>query len=139
MRAVNLAKVATQAEFLRIQHMLKRQGMRAACGLIALIFLLGAIVLAHLLGWQILRQYVAPLYASLIMLGADLLIAAIFGLLAAKSSPTREEREALDLRRQALMQARSSLALGALIPVATTLLRSKDGTIHKGPFWRRIR
>ena len=139
MRAVSLVKVATQAEILRIQHMLKRQGMRAAFGLAALIFVLGALVLGHIIGWQILRLYVSAIYASLIMLGVDLVIAAIFGLLAARSSPSREEHEALDLRRQALHQARSSLALGAFIPVATALLRSRSGAPEKRPFWRRLR
>jgi hypothetical protein len=139
MRAVSLVKVATQAEILRIQHMLKRQGMRAAFGLAALVFVLGALVLAHIIGWQLLRLYVSAIYASLIMLGVDLVIAALFGLLAARSSPSREEHEALDLRQQALHQARSSLALGAFIPVATALLRSRSGAREKRPFWRRLR
>jgi hypothetical protein len=80
MRAVNLAKVAVEAEILRIQHMLKRQGMRAAFGLAAFIFALGALVLAHVAGWQVLRLYVPPIYATLILLGIDLVIAAIFGI-----------------------------------------------------------
>jgi hypothetical protein len=50
MRATNLVKVAAQAEILRIQHMLKRQGMRAAFGLAALVFVLGALVLANVAG-----------------------------------------------------------------------------------------
>jgi|tagenome__1003787_1003787.scaffolds.fasta_scaffold20383244_1 hypothetical protein len=53
MRAVNLAKIAAEAEILRIQHMLKRQGMRTAFGLVAVIFALGVLVLAHVAGWQI--------------------------------------------------------------------------------------
>ena len=52
MRAVNLAKIAAEAEILRIQHMLKRQGMRAAFGLVAVLFALGVLVLAHVAGWQ---------------------------------------------------------------------------------------
>jgi hypothetical protein len=139
MRGINLVKVAAQAEILRIQHMLKRQGMRAAFGLVALIFVLGVLVLANIVGWQILTLYVSAIYASLIMLGVDLVIAAIFGLSAARSSPSREEREALDLRRQALHQAQNSLALGALIPVAAALLRPKAKASEKRPFWRRIK
>jgi hypothetical protein len=130
MRAVNLAKVAAEAEILRIQHMLKRQGMRAA---------LGMLVLAHVAGWQVLRLYVPPIYATLILLGADLVVAAIFGTLAARSSPSGDEREALALRQRALHEARSSLALGALIPVAGALLRSRRNDTRKGPFWRRLR
>ena len=55
MRAVNLAKIAVKAEILRIQHMLKRQGLRAAFGLVAILFALGVFVLAHVAGWQALR------------------------------------------------------------------------------------
>jgi hypothetical protein len=139
MRAVNLAKVAVEAEILRIQHMLKRQGMRAAFGLVAVIFALGVLVLAHVAGWQILRLYVPPIYATLILLGLDLVVAAIFGILAAKSSPSRAERDALAIRQQALREARSSLALGALIPIASRLLRSRRNDTRKRPFWRRLK
>jgi hypothetical protein len=139
MRAANLVKVAAQAEILRIQHMLKRQGMRAAFGLAGLIFILGALVLLHVIGWQVLRLYVSAIYASLIMLAVDLVIAAVFGLLAARSSPSRQEREASDVRRRALHEARSSVALGALIPLAGALLRSRRGATQKRPLWRRIR
>jgi hypothetical protein len=56
MRATNLVKVAAQAKIFRIQHMLKRQGVRAAFGLavnllIAMIFGL----LAVLVGFGLLR------------------------------------------------------------------------------------
>jgi hypothetical protein len=125
MRAVKLAKIAAEAEILRIQHMLKRQGMRAAFGLVAVLFAFGVLVLAHVAGWQALQLYVPPIYATLTLLSVDLVIAAIFGILAARSSPSRDEREALTIRQRALHEARSSLALGALIPVAGTLLRSR--------------
>jgi hypothetical protein len=140
MRAVNLAKVAAEAEILRIQHMLKRQGIRAALGLVAILFALGVLVLTHVAGWQLLRLYVVPpIYATLILLGVDLVVAAIFGILAARSSPSLDEREALTIRQRALHGVRSSLALGALIPVAGALLRSRRNDPRKEPFWRRLR
>jgi hypothetical protein len=139
MRAVNLAKVAAEAEILRIQHMLKRQGMRAAFGLVAVLFVLGVLVLAHIAGWQVLRLYVTPIYATLILLGVDLVIAAIFGILAARSSPSHHEREALAIRQRALHEARSSLALGALIPIAGALLRPGRNAPRKVPLWRRLK
>lgn len=40
MRAGNLAKIAAEAEILRIKHLLRRQELRAAFGLLALVFLL---------------------------------------------------------------------------------------------------
>jgi hypothetical protein len=73
------------------------------------------------------------------MLGINLLIAVIFGLLAARSSPSRAERDALEIRGRALREARSSLALGALVPVAGVLLRSRRGAARKQPFWRRLK
>jgi protein-S-isoprenylcysteine O-methyltransferase Ste14 len=123
MRAHNLVKVAAQAEVLRIQNLAKRQGTRAAYGVVALIFVVGALAMANVAGWQVARRYVEPIYATLIMLAANLLIGIIFGLLAARSSPSRPEREAFEVRQRALREARSSLALGAAIPLATTLLR----------------
>jgi hypothetical protein len=139
MRAVNLTKVAAEAEILRIQHMLKRQGMRAAFGLVAVLFVLGVLVLAHIAGWQVLRLYVPPIYATLILLGVDLVIAAIFGILAARSSPSHHEREALAIRQRALHEARSSLALSALIPIAGALLRPRRNAPPKVPLWRRLK
>jgi hypothetical protein len=136
MRAVNLATIAAKAEILRIQRMLKRQGLRAVFGLVAVLFALGVLVLAHVAGWQVLRLYVPPIYATLIFLGVDLVVAAIFGILAARSSPSGAEREALAIRQRALHEAQSSLALGALIPIAGGLLRSRRNDAWKRPFWR---
>jgi hypothetical protein len=56
-------------------------------------------------GWQVLRLYVlrlyvAPISTTLILLGINLVIAALFGALASRSSPGRAEREALRVRRQ---------------------------------------
>jgi hypothetical protein len=133
MRATNLVKVAAQAEILRIQHMLKRQGIRAALGAAALVFVLGSLVLANVVGWQLVRLYMSPVSASFIMLAVNLAIAAILGLLAARSLPSATEREALELRRRALHEARSSLALGALIPIAGGLVRSKGKRAPRTP------
>jgi hypothetical protein len=138
MRAVNLAKVAAEAEIIRIRHMLKRQGTRAAFGLVAVIFSLAVLVLANVAGLQILRLYVAPIYATFILLGINLVIAAIFGMMAARSSPSHAERDALAIRQQALREAQNSLALGALVPIAGSLLRSRRKDIPKQPFWRRL-
>jgi hypothetical protein len=70
----------------------------------------------------VLRFYVAPRSATLILLGINLAIAAVFGGLAARSAPGHVEREALRVRRQAVDAARGALTLTAALPVATTLL-----------------
>ena len=123
MRSINLLKVAAEAELLRLRALLARQGRRAAFGVVAAIFVLGVLVLAEITGWQVLRLYVAPIPTTLILLGINFAIAAVFGVLAARSSPSHTEREALQVRRQALDAARGTLSFATAIPVASTLLR----------------
>lgn len=123
MRSGDLAKIAAEAEVLRIKHMLKRQGLRAAFGLIALVFLLAVLILANIAAWQVLQLYISPINATLVLLGINLLLAIIFGLIAVRSSPSRTEREALAIRQRALGEARNSLALSALVPAVGTFLR----------------
>jgi hypothetical protein len=48
------------------------------------------------------------IYATLVLLGVNLVIASVFGLLAARSSPGHAEREAQRVRRQALDAALGS-------------------------------
>jgi protein-S-isoprenylcysteine O-methyltransferase Ste14 len=138
-RAVSLARVAAEAELLRIQHMLKRQGMRAAFGMIAVLFGVGVLVLCDVAGWQVLRWYVQPIYATLVLLGINMVVMAVFGALAARSSPGYAEREALRIRQQAVQEARGSFAVTALLPLAGTVLRSRRGTNSRRlPLWRRL-
>ena len=123
MRSVNLLKIAAEAEILRYRCMLARQGRRAAFGASALLFGIIVLVLGEIAGWQALHLRFAPIATTLILLGINLIIAGIFGVLAARSSPDRAEREALQVRRQALEAARGTLSLAALIPIGNTLLR----------------
>ena len=126
-RSINLLKVAAEAEILRLRILLARQGRRAAFGVVAVIFVLGVFVLAEVAGWQVLRLYVPPIPATLILLGTNFVIAALFAVLAARSSPGHAEREALRVRRQALDAARGTLALTAAVPIASTLLQRRGG------------
>jgi len=134
-RSINLLKIAAEAELLRLRALLARQGRRAAFGIVAVIFTLGVLVLAEMAGWQVLRLYVAPISATLILLGINLVITAIFGALAARSSPSHTEREALRVRRQALDAARGTLSFTAAVPVASTLLRLGR---RRGKPWRSM-
>jgi hypothetical protein len=121
-RSVNLLKVAFDAEILRMREMAARQGRRAAFAFVALIFALAVLALAEVTGWLALRLHFQPIPVTLILLGANFVITAIFGMLAARSSPGHTEQEALRVRRQALEVARGSLALAAAVPVVTRLL-----------------
>jgi hypothetical protein len=122
-RSVSLLKVAAEAEILRLRAMLARQGRRAAFGAVALIFMLGVLVLSEVTGWQVLRLYVTAISATLILLGVNFVIAAVFGTLTTWSSPGHAEREALRVRREALDAARGALSITAAIPIGSALLR----------------
>jgi hypothetical protein len=121
-RSINLLKLALDAEILRLRAMVARQSRRAAFGSIALIFALAVLTLAEIAGWQGLRLRVEAIPTTLILLGINLVVAAVFGVLAARSSPGHAEQEALQVRQQALGAARGSLLLTAAVPAATTLL-----------------
>ena len=125
MRSVNLLKVAFDAELLRLRAMMARQGRRAAFAVIALIFALMVLALAEATGWLALRHRFESIPATLILLGVNLVIAAIFGVLAARSSPGHTEQEALRVRRQAFDAARGALAFTAAVPAVTRLLSNR--------------
>jgi len=121
-RSINLLKLAFDAELLRLRAMMARQGRRAAFAVVALLFALVVLALAEATGWLALRHGVESIPATLILLGVNLVIAAIFGVLAARSSPDHTEQEALQVRRQALDGARGALAFTAAVPAVTRLL-----------------
>jgi hypothetical protein len=121
-RSINLLRLALDAEMLRLRAMATRQGRRAAFGSVAFIFALAVLAFAEIAGWQGLRLRVEAIPTTLILLGINLVIAAVFGLLAARSSPGHAEREALQVRQQALDAARGSLFFPSAVPAATTLL-----------------
>ena len=122
-RSVNLLKLAAEAELLRYRCMAARQGRRAAFGAVALVFVLAVLVLGEVAAWLALYLRFAAIATTLILLGVNLIIAIAFGVLAARSSPSRAEQEALQVRQQSLDAARGMLSLAALIPVGNTLLR----------------
>jgi hypothetical protein len=124
-RSINLVKVAFDAELLRLRAMTARQGRRAAFAVIALIFAFVVLALAEATGWLALRHRFESIPATLILLGVNLVIAAIFGVLAARS-PGHTEQEALRVRRQALDAARGALAFTAAVPAVTRLLSNRQ-------------
>jgi hypothetical protein len=132
-RSINLLKLAFDAELLRLRAMMARQGRRAAFAVIALIFALVVLALAEATGWLALRHWLESIPATLILLGVNLVIAAIFGVLAARSSPGHTEQEALRLRRQALDAARGTLAFTAAVPAVTRLLGGRRDQTRR---WR---
>jgi hypothetical protein len=124
-RSVNLLKVAAEAETLHIRALLARQARRAVFGAIAIIFALAVLALAEIAGWQTLRLYVTGIPATLILLGINLVIAGVLGAVAARSSPGHTEREALRVRREALVGARGALSITAAVPMLRLLGRKR--------------
>jgi hypothetical protein len=114
-----LAEIAARAEVLRLRALARRQAGRAVLAAVAAVFLLAALMGAHAAAAIALSEWVRPVYAVLIVAGADLLMALIFALLARRDRPGQAEREALALRRQ----VRQQLALQTLLSALLRLLR----------------
>ena len=125
MRSFNLVKIAAEAEILRIRALVARQARCAAFGAGALVFGLAVLALAEIAGWQTLRLYITGIVATLILLGVNLVIAAVLGLLAARSSPSHTEDEALRVRREALNGARGALSITAAVPLLRLVGRKR--------------
>ena len=88
-----------------------------------MLFVVAVLMLGEVAAWLALSLRFAAIETTLILLGINLIIAVTFGLLAARSSPSRAEREALQVRQQSLDAARGALSLAALVPVGNTLRR----------------
>jgi hypothetical protein len=123
MRSLRLARIAAQAELLRLRRFTRRQVVRVILGAIALVFLLACLAALHVAGYFGLRRAdILPVYAALIVAGVDFLIAAVLGLLAARDTPDRVEREALQVRRSAQEQLIEAATMTAVIgPILRSL------------------
>ncbi len=133
MRTVELAKVAANAEALRLRQLVHRQSMRAVYGGVAAVFGIGVLVLLHVVAYNLLVPYVSPVVASLILLAVDLVIAGLCGMRALNSKPSLIEEEALAIRKQALIDMRGSVTMMALAGEAAGLAfrRSRNVTVVK--------
>jgi hypothetical protein len=122
MRPVSLARVAVEAEGVRLRAMAMRIVRHAAYAAIALVFLLGALTFAHIAAWYGIRTglQVTPIATAGILGGFDLLVAIVLVLLARRSTPSRVEREALQVRQEAVANLRSAVNV---TQVALPLLR----------------
>jgi hypothetical protein len=124
MRTLRLARIAAEAEGLRLRRQAQRTVVRLAIGLIALMFLGWALACAHVAAWYWLRDGAGWTAAvtAMTLTGADLVIATFLALLVARSSPGRAERDALQVRQRALESATSSFALATVLVPALRLL-----------------
>ncbi|HVY13874.1 MAG TPA: hypothetical protein VHB27_01505 [Rhodopila sp.] len=131
MRIYRLLQVALQAESLRWRSMASRIVMRIIFACLSLVFLIGVLTFAHLAAWVWLRGAEGfNAYATAgILGGADLAIAVGFLLLASRSSPSRVELEALEVRRRALQSVSATFSLGQM---AIPLFRIINSLLRRG-------
>jgi hypothetical protein len=117
MRTLRLARIAAEAEGLRLRRQAQRMVVRAVFGVMALVFLAWALAFAHVAAWFALRVNgdVAPWAAALIIAGGDAAITLFLLLIAARSSPGQVELEALEVRRRALESATRGFALATVL------------------------
>ncbi len=129
MRTVELAKVAASAEALRLRRVAYRQGMRAAFGAGAAVFAIAVFVLLHVVAYNAMVPHVSPLVASLILLAADLILAAVLGYLAIRNKPDAVEDEAKMIRQQAVVELRKSMTVVALAGEAASTMVRRPRTV----------
>ena len=124
MRPIRLARIAAEAEGVRLRGLATRIATRAVMAVVALLFVIGAIVFAHVAAWYEIRIALDQtfLVTTGIMGGTDLLIAIVLGLLAGRSRPSRVEREALDVRRQAIQGLSGTLSVTQMLIPALRLM-----------------
>jgi hypothetical protein len=130
MRPVRLARIAAEAEGVRLRGMMTRMLTRVIFAVIALVFVLGALVFVHVAAWYEIRTALdlSYLVTAAILGGVDLLIAIILLVLASRSAPSRVEVEALEVRRKALEGLSSTLSLTQM---AMPVLRIVSGATRR--------
>lgn len=126
MRVLRLAKVAAEAERIRLERLAKQIALRAAMGAVAATFgFLALLAVEVTIGFAFAR-IVAPLWAALIVCGINLIFALIF-LGAAVRSPHDPVRvEARQVRDRALMQMRDAAAMTVLVAPLGRLLGKRN-------------
>jgi hypothetical protein len=124
-RTVKLARLAAEAESLRLRTMLRRYATRAVLAVVAIVFLLATLAWAEVTAARALALTVQPVYAALIMLGINLVIGVIFLAIAASGKPSAVEVEALEVRKTAQAQIARTMAITALIGPLMRLLGAR--------------
>jgi hypothetical protein len=122
MRPIRLARIAAEAEGVRLRALLTRVVSRIILGVIALFFVLGACVFVHIAAWMEIRGGLdqSDLTTAGILGGADLVVAIILGLLSGRSRPSQVELDAYEVRRSAIAGIGSAISL---TQIAFPLLR----------------
>jgi hypothetical protein len=117
MRPFRLARIAAEAECVRLRGMLTRIATRVIFAVIALFFVLGAVTFGHVAAWYEIRVALEQSYLATagILGGVDLLVGIVLLFLASRSSPSKVEVEALEVRRRAVAGIGSALSLTQMV------------------------
>jgi len=104
MRTLRLARVAAEAEVLRLRRRARRAAVHATLAAVAVVFGVAALCFVHVAAFVALETRLAPTSSALVVLGGDLLIALILLFISRDSKPDRIEIEALEVRERAVQQ-----------------------------------
>ena len=123
MRPLRLTRAAARAEVLVLRRQAAGIVRRAVMGVVAAVFAIAVLILAHVIAYLALRQYVplSPILAAAAVLAADALVAILFAVLASRTPTDPVLEEARRLRDQSLEQARQSLTLAAMLAPVTRI------------------
>lgn len=125
MHTVDLGRTAAQAELLLIQRMIRRQAFRVVWGVVAAVFGIGVLIMAHVTAFILLEMVLQPWIVTLIVLGFDLVLMVVFLLFALRGTPDAIEAEARKIRDEALGEMRESVAISVLLgPVGRMAIRA---------------
>ena len=128
-RSVRLLRLAAQAETLRWKRTGRGFALRAGLGAGAAVFGLMLLLMLHLAVFAALAKSWGPVTAALVIAGADLVIAGIFGWLASRDLEDPIAVEAERVRDDALRQVGDSAARAAMVAPLLRGQTAKKGLI----------
>jgi hypothetical protein len=138
MKVVDLAKVAAGAEALRFKRQLLRYGRQVAFLVVAGVFGFFALIAAHVVLWTICYGpwNFGRVWASVTVLGVDVVVAVVLVLLGKGKLPDPIEIEARISRDRSLSELRTAVAMTAVTsamtgPVGRLAGRSAWGLVKK--------
>ena len=137
MKAVDLAKIAATAEALRLRRHAMRLGRQAAFLAIAGLFGFFALIAVHVVLWTLCDGpwNTGRVWASVIVLGVDVVAAVVLVLLGRGKLPDPIEVEARITRDRSLSELRSALAMTAV----TTAVAGPAGRFAGRTAWNAVR
>jgi hypothetical protein len=110
------ARAAAEAETLRWQTFGARTARRLVLAILAVVFLLGALIVLHIVAWHWLStdHDLAIHWAALAVGGFDLVVTIFMLWLSRRSTPSRTEVEAFEVRQRAIAGLKSPLSVAQL-------------------------